>query len=387
VTGSHRSRIAILLLALAMLVAACGGSSEPAADEGDAGADAAGTEAAAGGEGTEGGAWTPEFVDGVLQPLPDGFPEEPINLVVVDEPGSRDGIYARTIQEGLADISPVEIIVSDEPAPQGGTNQTLADTMSREGGTEGYWPVVTTLFGGPTDFHVVPIEDEYGISIDDITYLVSTEEQPYVMAQRADAEWGSTFAEWVEYAQAHPGELRYVSNGVGSGHDLLMEYMMNSLGIEVQKIPAAGHQEALAALGAGEGDFSMVQGDLAYTNEQAGRVDVIFVSTSEVPEPWASEDETVVSASVMPDYEIDPVQWGITLGFMVPSETPDEHEQWLYELFAAAYESDVYTERAETIPGVLPSLTTTEETQEIARNNYESAEPIIRELELHYEQT
>jgi hypothetical protein len=33
-------------------------------------------------------AWTPQFVDGKLQPLPDGFPNQAISLVVLDEAGS-----------------------------------------------------------------------------------------------------------------------------------------------------------------------------------------------------------------------------------------------------------------------------------------------------------
>ena len=55
-----------------------------------------------------------EFVKGVLQPLADGFPNKPITIIVVDEPGSRDGIYARTMQEACRGISPVDILVSDE---------------------------------------------------------------------------------------------------------------------------------------------------------------------------------------------------------------------------------------------------------------------------------
>ena len=57
-----------------------------------------------------------EFVKGVLQPLADGFPKRAITFVVADDPGSRDGIYARTLQQALKGISPVPILVSDEPA-------------------------------------------------------------------------------------------------------------------------------------------------------------------------------------------------------------------------------------------------------------------------------
>ena len=67
----------------------------------------------------------------------------PSRLVVVDDPGSRDGIYARTLQEALKGISPVPILVSDEPVAVGGTFDKLKDLQTREGGIEGYYPVVT----------------------------------------------------------------------------------------------------------------------------------------------------------------------------------------------------------------------------------------------------
>ena len=35
-----------------------------------------------------------EWKDGVLQPLPDGFPNRAITIVNVDDPGTRDGIYS-----------------------------------------------------------------------------------------------------------------------------------------------------------------------------------------------------------------------------------------------------------------------------------------------------
>ena len=83
------------------------------------------------------GAQPGEWVNGVLQPLADGFPNRPITLINIDDPGSRDGIYARTMQKSLKDKCPVELRISDEPAATLGTFYTLQDTMRRKGGKEG----------------------------------------------------------------------------------------------------------------------------------------------------------------------------------------------------------------------------------------------------------
>lgn len=159
------------------------------------------------------------YVDRVLQPLADGFPDRPLTLVVVDDPGTRDGLYASDMADAVADISPVEIVVSYEPHPQGGTIPTMSLLIERNGGLDGYYPEVSTLVGTPTDFHIENIEEDWGLSMDGLQYIFASEELPYVLLQRADAPWGETFDDFVEYGRQNPGELRYISGGVGSGHD------------------------------------------------------------------------------------------------------------------------------------------------------------------------
>ena len=102
-----------------------------------------------------------EFVKSVLQPLADGFPKRTITVVVADDPGSRDGLYSRALQQDLKGISPVPIIVSDEPATGAfGTFFKLNDLKSREGDKEGYYPLCVTIWGAVGDLHVEPITEE-----------------------------------------------------------------------------------------------------------------------------------------------------------------------------------------------------------------------------------
>lgn len=327
--------------------------------------------------------WEPEFVDGELQPLPDGFPEHEITLVNVDVAGSRDGLYARTLDKVLSDISPVDIAISDEPAVQGGTVYALADTETRPDGMEGYYPVITDIVGTATDFHIEPITNDIDSTLQDINFLIATEVHPFVVAQRADAPWGASFDEFVKYAEQNPGELRYISNGVGSGHDIAMEWLLNELGIEVKKVPAEDRAAATAAVVAGEGDITMVAAeDVVMADE---RVTPILFTSQEVPEPW-SDDPGVASAKDFGEYGLaDDAPWATVLGFMLPAQVPDLHDRWMTALFEAAFETEQYDRLRMTVPGISLELRSTAEANEIAKASYDYSEPVVRDVGLHWE--
>lgn len=367
----------ILILLLALLAAACGdeaGTTTTAAAGGDSPTTTQTAEE-----------WEPEYVDGALQPLPDGFPEREITIVNPDEAGSEDGVYARFLDNSLEDISPVPIVVSDEPTAHGGTIAALADTETREGGEEGYFVTIQQLLGVPSDFHVEPITEETGYTLEDIRFLIVTEVLPYVMVQHPDVPWEGGFEAWLEYARENPGELTYLSNGVGSGHDLLMEWLLHELEVEVTKVPTAGNAEAIAAVGAGEGDFTMTDATLAAQAAEEGRVEIIFFSTQDAPPQWEGGD--VVTAADYAEYGLpeDAPPWGSLQGLMVPASVPELHVRWLEELFTAATETDTYQQRAQ-LPMVTIEVMGSDEADESARAIYDATDQIVRDLGLHIDE-
>ena len=149
-----------------------------------------------------------EFVKGVLQPLADGFPNKAITLIVIDEPGSRDGIYARTMQEALRGISPVNILVSDEEVAQGGTFYKMGDLLTRPGGDQGYFPFIMDLWGTSLDPLMEPVKEETGKGIDDLQVIINTESLGYFVMQTKTVPRGPTWADFVKYANAHPGQAK-----------------------------------------------------------------------------------------------------------------------------------------------------------------------------------
>jgi tripartite-type tricarboxylate transporter receptor subunit TctC len=321
----------------------------------------------------------PVFKDGVLQPLPDGFPNRPLTLINVDDPGTRDGIYARSLQEAMRGISPVDVLVSDEPSPAFGTFFTVQDVMEREGGNDGYYPIVLTIPGSSADILVEPITEETGLTLDDFNLVAGTERIPYVLIQRKDAPWGKTFKSLVEHIRANPGKVKYISHQVGSGNDLAMSWIIQQLGLEVNKIPAPSDPQVGAIVGAGEGDFSLAQADIALSAWQAGKVDVLLVTGATVPPPWDT-DTNVVSADAA---GLPPAPFGLYLGFVVPKAVPAEHVQWLYALIKAAAETELHQKRAGQIPGLTFAIIGPEEAQKVKVDIIAFLDPVVRGLGLH----
>lgn len=367
---SPRKRILAAVAAIGLIAAACGGGESATGD------------------------FAPDdeairFEGGVIQPLSDGFPSREISLVVVDDPGTRDAIYAVNMAEALSAISPVNVVVTYESAPQGGTLPILSDLKGRPGGPEGYFPVVVVIPGTVTDFHVEPITREFGISLDDVSFLIASESQPYTFAQRTDAAWGLDFLEFISYAQANPGELRYLATSVGGGNDIAMEWLLDGLGITVNKIPAGGHQEALSAIGAGQGDFTLTRPELARQFEVDGRVDVTFQMNSELSQPWASEpgSDRIVTTGIYDELGIPDISFGLVLGMMTSSDVPLSHQRWLSELFLAGVATPEWQDRLTTVAGldIFKEPWDLERANREAASLYESTEPVVRRVGLHWE--
>lgn len=361
-TAGVRVRALVLLALLTLAASACGAGNE-------SGDDSASPEAS---QPAEELVWE----DGVLQPLSDGFPDGRLTLLNADDPGSADGLYVRTMQRALADLSPVPVEVVDRPLPDFGTWAGLDFIRDQRGGSDGYYSLVASFIGAGLDFLTEPITPELGYTIDDMNPVIATEFVPFVVMAPADATY-DTWEELVQEAHDRPGELRYISLGVGSGLDIPMERLMALEEMEVNKIPLNAPVDVGTTIAAGEGDFAMIVPDIAIGEDRAGNVKVLLIVGDEAPSPW--EDVTTTA-----DLGLDE-PWGSLRGFIVPPEVPQAHREWLYELYAAAAEEAPYQERIANVPGAVATTQGHDEVLRNTRNAIDLAEPIVQDLGLHWE--
>ena len=318
-----------------------------------------------------------------LKPLADGFPKRALTIVVVDDPGTRDDLYAKSLQQALTSISPVPIMVVTEPLASGGTFHKMQELQRRQGGKDGYYPVVVSSWGPPSDLLVEPLGKELGVDLSDVSMVIRTESQEKAILQKKNAPWGPTFAGMVKYGKANPGKLRYISREVGSGFDIIMEWILQEVGVKVEKIPSGAHEAIAATVGAGEGDFCLSPAQVALTNWQAGKVDVTVVTGPVVPPPWDKDPNCVSSDKA----GLPKVALGTILGIGVPKGVPKEHIDWLFNLFKAAAATDVYRNRAKMIPALNIEVLNPAEANAEMKKIYEICDPVVRALGMHWEQT
>jgi tripartite-type tricarboxylate transporter receptor subunit TctC len=318
-----------------------------------------------------------------LKPLADGFPKRAITLIVVDDPGTREDIYAKTLQKALRGISPVPILVSCEPVATGGTWVKVKELPTREGGKDGYYIIVISTFGVVTDLMSEPYTRDVGAKLSDLSMVMVTEAVPHCMTQRKNAPWGPTFAGMVKYGKENPGKLRYISVGVGSTHDIECSWLLSVLGVKVKKIPAGGEVEALPIVGAGQGDFTLTSIDYASPHIEAGRVTPTMFLGDVVPAPW-NKDPNIVSAEQagLPKTNII----GEVVGLGGPSQIPKAHIDWLNELFKASVSTDAYKQRAKTVPALSVMMIDAAQADQDNKKIYEDCDPIIRAAGLHIDQ-
>ena len=85
----------------------------------------------------------------------------------------------------------------------------------------------------------------------------------------------TTFQEFVAYAKANPGKLRYGTSGVGSPTHLSFQYLADVLGIQMTHVPYRGNMQAVQALLQGEIDMTVVNAVGFEKQIQSGEIRVL----------------------------------------------------------------------------------------------------------------
>ena len=324
-----------------------------------------------------------EFVNGVLQPLADGFPKQPITLVNIDDPGSRDGVYARHMQAALKGISPVDILVSDEPSSSWGLWLKLKEMPTRRGGSDGYYPCVVAIYASATDPLVEPIKDKLDLDLSDMNMVIATERSPYTVVQKKNAPWGRKFLDMIAWAKANPGKLRRPTDGIGSAQDINGLMIMKHFGIKDMRIVQPSTGAALAALGAGEGDVMQISIGAAIPHVNAGKIDFSMFIGSTVPPPYDKDPNITTSDAAGLSFMS---KIAVVEGFCTIKDTPKSHIEWLAKLFKAGASTDVYKQRSKLIPGWQLDVLGPDEANDLKNYMAKQAEPILRDLGLHVDQ-
>lgn len=267
-----------------------------------------------------------------LNPVRAQLAGKPVTLIVSSAAGGTTDISARMLAEPLGKILQTSVIVDN----RAGGNGNIAGQMVARGPVDGssllvqysgyqcITPLIQPVPGFDPATHLKPL----GHLLD----------APQLMVVRADFP-ANTFAEFLQYARAHPARINYASSGNGSLQHVTTELLKDLTKTFMVHIPYRGTGPALNDLLAGTVDFTITTPPPLLPHIRAGKLKALMVTgrtrLAALPNiPTATESGVPLVAS----------SWFAVYG---PTAMPADLQNRLSLAIKQVVESDGFKKRAE----------------------------------------
>jgi tripartite-type tricarboxylate transporter receptor subunit TctC len=175
------------------------------------------------------------------------YPSKPINFVIGYPGGGTTDVCARPLVNAAGKILGQHIVVLNKPG--GGSAVAMASLKNEkpDGYTIGILPS-----GAIFSQHMRQVPYD---SAKDFTPIMQYAVYLYGLVVKSESPW-KTFKEFIEYAKANPGKIRYSTAGAGTPQHLVMERLAIKENIKWTHIPFPGGPQAIAALLGGHVEVS-----------------------------------------------------------------------------------------------------------------------------------
>jgi tripartite-type tricarboxylate transporter receptor subunit TctC len=174
-----------------------------------------------------------------------GFPTKQITIDIGYAPGGSTDLVTRAIAAEASKILGQPILITNSPGAAG--NLALGKIKSQK--PDGY-----TLCAAPTaNVYRIPHMQKAPFKVSDLVPICEYSQYQYGVAVRADSPW-KTWEDFIAYAKANPGKVKYSTAGIGTGQHLGMEFVAQKEGIKWNMVPFKGGVEATMAVLGGHCD-------------------------------------------------------------------------------------------------------------------------------------
>jgi tripartite-type tricarboxylate transporter receptor subunit TctC len=168
------------------------------------------------------------------------FPNKPVTLIVPWPAGGATDRHLRVLAEATSKHLGQPIVIDNKPGASGTLGgATMAATARPDGYTIAQLPI--TIFRLPY---------MQKVSFDptkDFSFVIHVSGYTFGTAVKADSPW-KNWKEFLAYAKANPGKIRYSTPGAGTTLHITMEQIALQEGIKWTQVPFRGEAESTAAL-------------------------------------------------------------------------------------------------------------------------------------------
>jgi tripartite-type tricarboxylate transporter receptor subunit TctC len=223
------------------------------------------------------------------------WPARPVRIVVPAPAGSSLDLIVRAMSDKLGARWAQPVVVENKPGAGGMLGMDQVAKAGDGGHTLGIG------FNGPVAFAPFLYRKMPYDPAKDLVPVVMTTSQPNVLAINADKVPARTVAEFVAWAKAQDGRLKYSSLGNGSSAHLTMELFLAESGIKATHIPFNGSPPAAMAVAQGEADATFMVAPALLAHVRSNKVRLLAVSSRERPE--SLKDLPTLAAAGYPNVE------------------------------------------------------------------------------------
>ncbi len=163
------------------------------------------------------------------------YPVKPIKVIVPYAPGGLTDVVARLYAERLRPILGQNVVVENKP---GASGIIALEEMARAR-PDGY----TIMIGNISTNALTPVLLAKKLRIDyerDVRIISQLADVPVFFLATTSNFPPKTFAEFITYAKANPGKVRYGSAGIGSYQQINTEILAKRAGLDLLHVPFKG---------------------------------------------------------------------------------------------------------------------------------------------------
>jgi tripartite-type tricarboxylate transporter receptor subunit TctC len=200
----------------------------------------------------------------------DAYPSKPISLVVPWPAGAGTDVVQRAAARLVEKDLNRNIIVINKPGAAGVVGARDVENAAADGYVLGGIASTVLL----TQYTVAnPTNWSKYEPIATLTY------DPAALAVRADSRW-QTLRDLVEYAKAHPGEVRIGNSGTGGLHHVFAVMLERAAGISVQHVPFKGGSEIVTATMGAHIEVASADTSALYAQVQTGKLRLLGLAST-----------------------------------------------------------------------------------------------------------
>jgi tripartite-type tricarboxylate transporter receptor subunit TctC len=160
------------------------------------------------------------------------YPTKPIRIIVPYAPGGTTDVVARLVADQARQILGQAVVVENKPGASG----IIAIEETARAKPDGY----TVMIGNISTNALTPILMQKRMKIDydkSLQVVARLANLPLMFVVATKDFPPSTLAEFVAYAKANPGKVRYASAGFGAFQQIDMEHFAKRAGLQLVHIP------------------------------------------------------------------------------------------------------------------------------------------------------